>query len=265
VEYGHSFIGTVTGHNAGDSCLTVTHFSSIGMCQPIDNGPTGFDVAPGETFSRNFVCTVSLQDFPTTTIELECPFEAQDIQTFDFSVEPSGGALVSFSDAIEFTGSHEVAVGSSATLPVEVFNLGANPTDLVTITSTDSRLTAAPAAGSLPVTIGAGESALIDVTFTPTGAGRTSGAITFGVSLGMGFTQPVVGDGVIGVAGQPASSTRQLALGDADDPEIAGAAPAANERARSGGCQTGEAGGLVPMAGLAGLAALFMRRRRPAR
>jgi uncharacterized protein (TIGR03382 family) len=257
VEYGHTFLTTLTARNDGDSCLEVTQFSSSGMCEPVGDGPAPLRVAPGETFSRTFLCIVDLLRYPTTTVEIECPHESHDINNFMFSVDPSGGALISFSEAVEFTGPQEVAVGASATLQFQIYNLGSDPAELVAITSTDSQFTATPAAGSLPISIPFDESALIDVTFTPTHADRTSGTLTLGVSRGLGVVQAVVGDGVIGVAGQPAISTRQLTFGADGDPEIA--ARAAAERGTRGGCQTGDAGSLAPIAGLAGL---FVRRRR---
>jgi MYXO-CTERM domain-containing protein len=262
LDYGQTLVTAITGHNAGNSCLSISSLSMSGMCQPIDEGPFRRTLAPGESFTMDVACTPNLENFAASQLMVEAPFEAQDIQFFDFFAVPTGGALISDNPGIEFTGPFEVPVGSSATVQLGLSNLGNDPTDLVTIVSTDPQFTATPAAGSLPLTLGPGESTLVDVAFTPTSAGRASGTITFGVSAGMGFVQPVLGDAVNGQAGATSLSTRQLAFGNADDPEIApGTRTAGIERAGSGGCQTGGTGGLALIAGAAGL--LLRRRRRP--
>jgi hypothetical protein len=70
-----------------------------------------------------------------------------------------------------------VNVGSSSTLPVTVNNTGTLPLDISNIVSSNAQFTFSPS--TFPISVAAGGSQVINVTFTPTANGNQSGNLSF--------------------------------------------------------------------------------------
>ena len=194
--FGESLATTITGHNAGSSCLELGSMFMYGDCQVV--GDSSFLLLqPGESFTRAVSCTPTLSNFGVTELLIDIPHDAPEFFDQYFQCEPTGGVLTTDSFEVLFISQLAVRVGSSATQRVQVSNAGAGPMQLVSITGDDPRLSAALVTGSLPITLAPGDSVAVDVAFAPTSEATVTGAVTFGVSSGLGTTLPVTGEGFV--------------------------------------------------------------------
>ena len=89
-------------------------------------------------------CTPTLEGFGVAELLVETPRENQDLLFQQFQCVPTGGALTTDSFELLFISQFAVRVGSLATQRVQVTNAGADPTQLVSITSCDPRFSAVP-------------------------------------------------------------------------------------------------------------------------
>jgi uncharacterized protein (TIGR03382 family) len=244
VPFGQTLISSISAHNSGTAGLTINEVTTDGDCE-VTGGDQHFTLQPGEAFTRPVACTPTLDRFGSSQLEVGFSNENEDFVFHNFGVNPTGGALALdvFTPSLDFDA---VTVGTSATVPVNVTNLGLDTAQLVSITSTNPVFTATPLDGSLPLTLGPNESAEIEVAFTPTAAVDASGAIAFEVSLGLGATLQLTGAG--GPAGPGAASRLRMVAPDADAPQSHGA-----------GCSTTGGAGL-PL--VLGALWLLVRRRR---
>ena len=88
-----------------------------------------------------------------------------------------------------------VAIGSTSTLQSTISNTGTSDLVITNITSSDGQFTFIP--NTFPVTIAAGDSQSVDVTFTPTITGLTAGQLTITHNAsGSPTTYPVQGNGI---------------------------------------------------------------------
>lgn len=198
VPIGQTLTATVTAHNTGNSCLSLNEVSAFGDVSIIAPTPPTALLQAGESFTWTVACTPSPVT-PGGEINFYNIYEGVDEPLRStFYCHSESAALYTDPAQVAFTGAHEVLLGTSATQQLQVSNGGAEPTDLVELTSSDPHFTVALASGNLPVTLAAGEQTQIAVTFTPTDTAHVTGTIVLHGSTGTDATVAVAGDGVRG-------------------------------------------------------------------
>lgn len=194
--YGASTVTTITGHNAGTSCIELGAVSMFQDCV-IPDGPAFTLLQPGESFTRTVVCTPTLEGFGLGDLFVDILHDDPEFIEERFTCTPTGGALTTDTSAVEFDGRFAVRVGASATQRIQVTNAGTDATQLTAITSTDPRFSGAVVGASLPVTLAPGDSAAVDIAFAPTDEAGVAGTVTLAVSSGLGATVSVIGEGFV--------------------------------------------------------------------
>ncbi|HWO27059.1 MAG TPA: choice-of-anchor D domain-containing protein [Kofleriaceae bacterium] len=264
VTVGQTLVKTYTVRNAGDSCLSFSGpyiFSETGI-ELVGSDPAAFTLQAGASQSWTLACTPASTEGASGFADFFLYYQGASLMTQDLYCGGLVAALAITPASLAFVGAAEVPVGSSATRRVTIRNTGNGAAELVAITPSDPRFTAAlVGGGSLPLVLGPDAAAEVDVTFTPTANARTQDTIAFDVAAGNDLALTVIGDGVgLEKSLAPAASgSGEIAPGA----ELAAASAAADEAdARSGGgCATGAPARGLPL----GAILLLVLRRRPRR
>ncbi|HZJ66838.1 MAG TPA: choice-of-anchor D domain-containing protein, partial [Kofleriaceae bacterium] len=196
VPIGETLTATITMRNEGTSCLDLSEVTAWGDVRIISPLPADALIAAGETFQWTVACTPS-PTMPGGSFEFYTPFEGNDsVRRYLFYCHSPTGALYATPPQVAFTGSAEVGVGMSGTQRLQVSNRGSEVTDLIAMTSSDARFTAALANGGLPITLAPYGEVAVDVTFTPTEVGHATATMLLHGTNGTDFTVAMAGDGV---------------------------------------------------------------------
>jgi hypothetical protein len=250
VAVGQTLTTTITAHDGGDSCLDLLHVTSWQDVTRVDADTGGALLQAGESHSWTVTCTAPGENGGSGGLDFDIYGDDPEFEFHPFYCQAAGAGLWTYPTSVSFDDA-QVPVGSSGTIELSLFNPGDQPTDLVAMTPSDPHYTIALASGSLPLTLGPGDTTPIDVTFSPTDDTRIDATILLDASVGADYTLPVSGAGVT------SSPLRHGASHRAD------VAPAeTDDDAPGGGCGSG-GGGSLPVALVVALVAL--RQRRPRR
>jgi hypothetical protein len=203
---GQPLVTTVTGHNAGESCLYLNEFDIWGADFAFNpqlslNNP--WLLQAGESITWTVTTTPTSVQSACYTLHVGFWYDEPESGSFyTFCRGGLGGALA----ADPSVGFDDVGVGMSATRRLRVSNAGNQPTDLTAMTSSDPHVTVALASGSLPVTLAPGDTTDIDVTFAPTDTEYIDTPVLLDGSNGDDLTLEVFGRGVLVAAGAAPAS-----------------------------------------------------------
>ena len=199
VPVGQPLVTTYTIHNAGNSCLSFTgpDLGSASGLALVGTYPPSLTLQAGASYSWSLACTPPSVAGAGGFVDFHLHYQGASLATQTVYCQGDGAALEATPGSVDFTGTAEVPIGTSATLRVTVQNIGNLAADLAAITPSDPRFTATLVGGTLPLTLAPGATAELDVTFTPTTNVRVHGTLALELATGEDTTLPISGDGIV--------------------------------------------------------------------
>ncbi len=217
VTVGASSAKTFTVSNTGSATLTGTLARASGTSAEYAVAPASLSVAPG----GSQVVTVTYAPTDTSADSGAISVSTNDATNANVSVGVSGTGIAAPAPNISLAPASlafgTVATGGTASLTAQVRNTGTAPLTVSQIARCTTPVTSDEFAWSPggPITVAAGGSATVTVTYAPTGAGADTGCLAF---TSDDVTKPVVsldvsGTGQVPSAPKLAVSPASLAFG----------------------------------------------------
>jgi hypothetical protein len=204
VDVGQTETQLVTVTNIGQTSTTVSEITANNSQFTASNLSLPLVLSAGQSFDLSVTFTPSALAWTGGRIQVNSGGSSLVVQVEGTGV--SGQAVTASPTSLSFG---QVAVGSSATLPVVLTNSGSSNITIKQVQSADSEF--AMRSPAVPLTLGGGKSVTVSVTFTPQSTGLVGGSLFF---YGFGrLNIPLTGTGTTVAPGQLSVAPAPLSFG----------------------------------------------------
>jgi Abnormal spindle-like microcephaly-assoc'd, ASPM-SPD-2-Hydin/Protein of unknown function (DUF1573) len=210
VATGSSVTQTFMVTNTGTATLTITQLAASGAGFSVSGVTLPITVNAGKSGSFSVKFTPTTAGAAAGSVSMTAN-TSPAVTTIALSGTGTTGGQPAISVSPTLVSFGGVGVGQNVGAPVSITNTGAGTLTISNVSASGSGF--AVAGVSLPITLGAGQSATIIATLNPTTAGNISGSMTFANnSSTSSLVVPMSGTGMVS-QGQPALSVNPSSMG----------------------------------------------------